>query len=369
MVAGVPASFPQMRRLLTFVQLRQQMRSACDAIGFGPATRTRLCAVLIASAALFGVSLAVAFCLREGPVYAVLQGFVAGILPLSVGLALLVIGDDAQLLALRQRLQRALPTAQLEWEERKSRLRETKESQQKEWGRQAEAAAEEENQRLLRQMPPLPAEQPAPWMGEPQQPAPCKACPFCGAAAPHDAPRCPYCGKTLVVALPAAEEARRAGPQFVVVGAPPDAYRGRVDDYPPAAASNGCLSVFGNVLWVTFGGGLLLFLMYLMGGVALCLTVLGIPFGIQCIKIGLLALLPFGKRVVHKESATGCVATVMNILWLFTGGWMIALTHLFAALFCAITIVLIPFAMQHMKLAATALTPFGKEIVEVGARK
>lgn len=160
------------------------------------------------------------------------------------------------------------PDVQLEWEERKSRLRETKESQQKEWGRQAEAAAEEENQRLLRQMPPLPAEQPAPWMGEPQQPAPCKACPFCGAAAPHDAPRCPYCGKTLVVALPAAEEARRAGPQFVV-GAPPDAYRGRVDDYPPAAASNGCLSVFGNVLWVTFGGGLLLFLMYLMGGVTL----------------------------------------------------------------------------------------------------
>ena len=358
-----------MRCLLTFVRLRQQVRSACDSIGFGPATGTRLCVILIASAALFGMSLIVAFCLQEGPVYAVLLGFVAGALSFSVGLALLVIGDDAQLLALRQRLQQALPEGATGVGGAKDPAAGGEGKPQDEWVRQQEQAAEEEGQRVLPQMPPRPVEQAAPWVSEPEQPAPYKACPFCGAGAPDDARRCPHCGETLNVALRAAEEARRAGPQIVIVGAPPDAYRGRVDDYPPAAASTGCLSVFGNVLWVTFGGGLLLFLMYLMGGVALCLTILGIPFGIQCIKIGLLALLPFGKRVVHKESATGCVATVMNILWLFTGGWMIALTHLFAALFCAITIVLIPFAMQHMKLAATALTPFGKEIIEAGARR
>jgi uncharacterized membrane protein YccF (DUF307 family) len=169
--------------------------------------------------------------------------------------------------------------------------------------------------------------------------------------------------------LRAAEEGRRAGPPNVVVQVYQDASRPRGDDNPLAGSSNSCLSAFGNVLWVTVGGGVLLFLMYLVSGVLLCLTILGIPFGLQCIKVGQLALLPFGKHVVHKESATGCVATVMNILWLVSGGPMIALTHLFAALFCAITVVLIPFAAQHMKLAATALTPFGKEIVEAGSRR
>ena len=79
-------------------------------------------------------------------------------------------------------------------------------------------------------------------------------------------------------------------------------------------------------------------------------------------KLAGLALLPFGKRVEHKPGATGCLATVMNLLWLLFGGLWIALTHVFFALICALTIILTPFAAQHMKLATLALSPFGKEV-------
>jgi uncharacterized membrane protein YccF (DUF307 family) len=122
------------------------------------------------------------------------------------------------------------------------------------------------------------------------------------------------------------------------------------------------VSALGNVLWVVLGGGIFLFFEYLLGGVVLCLTIVGIPFGIQCIKLSLLALLPFGKRVAVTNAGSGCLSTVMNILWILAGGIWIALTHLIFGVVCAITIVGIPFARQHVKLAALSLTPFGKTV-------
>jgi uncharacterized membrane protein YccF (DUF307 family) len=122
------------------------------------------------------------------------------------------------------------------------------------------------------------------------------------------------------------------------------------------------MSLLGNLLWIFLGGGIFLFLEYLFGGVVLCATIIGIPFGIQCIKLSLLALMPFGKDVVQYERPTRCLSTIMNVLWILCGGIWIALTHLAFAILCAITIIGIPFAKQHMKLAALALTPFGKEV-------
>ncbi len=122
------------------------------------------------------------------------------------------------------------------------------------------------------------------------------------------------------------------------------------------------MSLIGNILWIVFAGGIVLFLEYLLGGLALCLTIIGIPFGIQCIKLSLLALVPFGKVVRSSEKSSGTLATIMNILWILFGGTWIALTHLFFAILCAITIIGLPFAKQHMKLAALSLTPFGKQI-------
>lgn len=118
----------------------------------------------------------------------------------------------------------------------------------------------------------------------------------------------------------------------------------------------------GNILWVLLGGGIILFLEYFLGGLLLCLTIIGIPFGIQCIKLSFVALLPFGKEVVPLENSSGCLSLVMNIIWILVGGIWIAVTHLIFAILCAITIIGIPFASQHLKLVSLSFAPFGKTI-------
>ena len=123
------------------------------------------------------------------------------------------------------------------------------------------------------------------------------------------------------------------------------------------------MSVLGNILWIVLGGGILICLEYLISGLLLCLTIIGIPFGVQCLKLAFLGLVPFGKEVVDKESYTGCLAIGMNILWILLGGIWIALTHVIFAVLCAITIIGLPFAKQHIKLASLALTPFGRSVV------
>jgi len=123
------------------------------------------------------------------------------------------------------------------------------------------------------------------------------------------------------------------------------------------------MSLLGNILWIVLGGGFILFLEYLISGIALCLTIIGIPFGIQCIKLSFLALMPFGKEIRNTEKSPGFLSTIMNLIWIFIGGIWISLTHLLLAVLCAITIIGLPFAKQHMKLASLALVPFGKEVV------
>lgn len=102
---------------------------------------------------------------------------------------------------------------------------------------------------------------------------------------------------------------------------------------------------------------------YLISGVLLCITIIGIPFGIQIFKLGFFALLPFGQKAVDTPSSGGCLSIFMNILWLILGGIWIALSHIVFGLILCITIIGIPFGMQHFKLAGIALTPFGREIV------
>jgi len=101
---------------------------------------------------------------------------------------------------------------------------------------------------------------------------------------------------------------------------------------------------------------------YVLGGVVLCLTIVGIPFGFQCMKLSFLALVPFGKEVRHARASVGCLSTAMNLIWILIGGIWIALTHVLFAILCAITVIGLPFAVQHMKLASLALAPFGKEV-------
>lgn len=124
------------------------------------------------------------------------------------------------------------------------------------------------------------------------------------------------------------------------------------------------MRTLGNILWIIFGGGIILFLEYFIGGLLLCLTIIGIPFGLQCIKLAFLALLPFGKEVQDTQQAGGCLSLLMNIIWILVGGIWVAATHLVFALACAITIVGIPFALQHIKLVSLSFAPFGKVVKE-----
>ncbi len=122
------------------------------------------------------------------------------------------------------------------------------------------------------------------------------------------------------------------------------------------------MSVLGNMIWLLFGG-ILIALEYLICSLLLMITIVGIPFGLQTMKLASLSLWPFGRTSVVHSRASGCLYVVFNVLWILTGGICIALSHLlFGCIFC-ITIIGIPFGFQHFKLAGVALTPFGRDIV------
>ena len=116
-----------------------------------------------------------------------------------------------------------------------------------------------------------------------------------------------------------------------------------------------------NIIWVVFGG-IMIAIEYALASVAMMITIIGIPFGLQTLKLAMLALWPFGTRIVDAGWPSGCLAGVMNVIWWFIGGIAIALTHLaWGVLFC-ITIIGIPFGMQHFKLMRLALFPFGNDV-------
>jgi uncharacterized membrane protein YccF (DUF307 family) len=121
------------------------------------------------------------------------------------------------------------------------------------------------------------------------------------------------------------------------------------------------MSFLGNVIWLIFGG-FLTGLGYIIGGLLICLTIIGIPFGIQSIKLGFAAMTPFGKEVVESREAYSTLHLIFNVIWLVLFGWEIAVVHLLSALLLAVTIVGIPFAVQHLKLVPLALFPFGRDL-------
>lgn len=117
-----------------------------------------------------------------------------------------------------------------------------------------------------------------------------------------------------------------------------------------------------NIIWIICGG-FIICLEYILSSLLLMCTIVGIPFGIQTFKLGILSLCPFGCEVRSTPTAGGCLSTLMNVLWIFLGGIWICISHLFLGVLLCITIIGIPFGRQHFKLATLALTPFGKEVV------
>jgi uncharacterized membrane protein YccF (DUF307 family) len=124
------------------------------------------------------------------------------------------------------------------------------------------------------------------------------------------------------------------------------------------------MNFFGNLIWLIFGG-IIIAIEYVVGSIILMVTIVGIPFGLQTLKMASLALWPFGRDTRVQARASGCLYIFMNVLWLFTGGLCIAITHAIFGLLLCITIIGIPFGLQHFKLTAIALSPFGRDIVNI----
>jgi uncharacterized membrane protein YccF (DUF307 family) len=124
------------------------------------------------------------------------------------------------------------------------------------------------------------------------------------------------------------------------------------------------MKILGNLIWLIFGG-IIIAIEYLIGSMVLFITIIGIPFGIQTLKMSSLAIWPFGRDTRVHERASGCLYILMNVLWLICGGIWIALTHALFGLVLCITIIGIPFGLQHFKLTAIALNPFGRDIIRV----
>ncbi|MGL5616010.1 MAG: YccF domain-containing protein [Sarcina sp.] len=120
------------------------------------------------------------------------------------------------------------------------------------------------------------------------------------------------------------------------------------------------MSCLGNILWFIFGGFFNAIGWFLIG-MLWCITIIGIPVGLQCFKMAKLQLAPFGKEVVTTSDSAGSL--LLNLIWLIFGGLAMAIANLVSAVILAITIVGIPFALQALKMAKLSLMPFGKEVV------
>ena len=121
------------------------------------------------------------------------------------------------------------------------------------------------------------------------------------------------------------------------------------------------MKFIGNILWLLLGGVLISFY-YAVVGLLFCLTIIGIPFGLQLFKMAGFTLWPFGHNIIPGANDTGCLSLLMNIIWIICGGIEIAILHVWFGIIFCITIIGIPFGLQHFKMALLALAPFGKQI-------
>ena len=121
------------------------------------------------------------------------------------------------------------------------------------------------------------------------------------------------------------------------------------------------MSSLGNLLWIICGG-FIIAVEYFIASILMMLTIVGIPFGLQTLKLADLALWPFGRDTRTNSVSSGCAYAILNLFWLIIGGFWIFITHIVLGLLLMITIIGIPFGIQHFKLASLALNPFGREI-------
>ncbi|NLO21457.1 MAG: YccF domain-containing protein [Syntrophomonadaceae bacterium] len=120
------------------------------------------------------------------------------------------------------------------------------------------------------------------------------------------------------------------------------------------------MNFIGNLIWLLIGG-IIAAVLWALSGVVLCITIIGIPFGLQCFKIAGFVLWPFGREIELGHFGAG--GLIFNIIWLIVFGWEFAITHVIIGLIFCVTIIGIPFGLQHFKFAMLGLIPFGARII------
>ncbi len=124
------------------------------------------------------------------------------------------------------------------------------------------------------------------------------------------------------------------------------------------------MRLLGNLVFFVLGG-FLIFFGYVLGGIVLCLTIVGIPLGFQCFKLAGGVLAPFGREVRATRQPESALSVILNIIWIILPGLELAIMHLVLAAFFALTIIGIPIAKQHIKLLPLALLPFGRQMRDI----
>jgi len=119
------------------------------------------------------------------------------------------------------------------------------------------------------------------------------------------------------------------------------------------------MSILGNILWMIFGG-LISAIGWFLAGIICCITIIGIPIGLQCFKFAQMVLWPFGTQIDYGNLNSGSI--ILNIIWILLCGVELAISSLVMGVICCITIIGIPFGIQHFKFAGLALLPFGARI-------
>lgn len=126
------------------------------------------------------------------------------------------------------------------------------------------------------------------------------------------------------------------------------------------------LSLVLNIIWLVFAG-IELAIGYAIAGAVMCVTIIGIPFGIQAFKLAAFALLPFGRAVVPNPDSSAIASTIGNVIWLLLAGWWLALAHILFGIVLCITIIGIPMGIACFKMVGMALWPFGRRVVDRAA--
>lgn len=126
------------------------------------------------------------------------------------------------------------------------------------------------------------------------------------------------------------------------------------------------MGVILNLVWLIVAG-IELAIAYVVAGVLLMVTIVGIPFGLQAFKLAGFALWPFGRAVVRTKTP-GVLAGIGNVLWVVLAGWWLALAHILTGIILCLTLIGIPMGIANFKMTRLAFAPFGREIVERGSR-